>query len=80
MEIRPPDPENPAPLSAQGRCPFCRYRISIVEEGEVVIKAAIIKAFLNEGKVCAKCPKCKHWLIVPLQYLPEAGEVNEINS
>jgi len=64
-----PDPENPKQLSSQGRCPLCRYRIYVEEEGgAIVIKAAIIKAFLKEGRVCAKCPKCKNWLIVPLQY------------
>jgi hypothetical protein len=49
-------------------------------EGEVVIKAAIIKAFLKEGTVCGKCPKCKNWLIVPLRYRPEEGEMKEANS
>lgn len=79
--MNPVDSQDPKPLSAQGRCPFCRYRIYIVEaEGEVVIKAAIIKAFLKEGTVCGKCPKCKNWLIVPLRYRPEEGEMKEANS
>lgn len=73
--IRAVDPEDPKPLLPQGRCPFCRYRIYVEETETVVVKAAIIKAFLKEGRVCAKCPKCKHWLLVPLQYRPdkEAG-------
>ncbi|MDC4205923.1 MAG: hypothetical protein MPW17_05290 [Candidatus Manganitrophus sp.] len=75
------DPEDPKHLSPQGRCPFCRYRIYIEEEGgAVVIKAAIIKAFLKEGRVCAKCPKCKNWLIVPLQYRFGEGAGGEAAS
>jgi len=61
-----------AALSPQGRCPFCRYQIHILEEGTAaVIKAAVIKTDLQSKKTFAKCPKCKHWLIVPLQYRPE---------
>jgi hypothetical protein len=73
------EPEDPKELSSQGRCPFCRYRIYIEEAGgAVIIKAAIIKAFLKEGRVCAKCPKCKNWLLVPLRYQSEgAGEIGE---
>ncbi len=75
------DPEDPKRLSPQGRCPFCKYRIYIEEEGgAIVIKAAIIKAFLKEGRVCAKCPKCKNWLIVPLQYLSEEREEGKTGS
>lgn len=76
-----PNPEDPKGLSPQGRCPSCKYRIYIEEEGgAVVIKAAIIKAFLKEGRVCAKCPKCKNWLFVPLQYLSEREVEGETGS
>jgi len=77
----PADPECPRELSSQGRCPFCRYRIYIEEDGKaVVIKAAIIKAYFKKGQVCAKCPKCKNWLIVPLLYRPDGTEGKQANS
>jgi hypothetical protein len=59
-------------LLPQGRCPVCRYQIHVLEEGNAaVIKAAVIKADLRSKRTLAKCPKCKQWLIVPLQYRPE---------
>jgi uncharacterized protein with PIN domain len=61
-----------AELSPQGRCPFCRYQIHILEEKTAaVIKAAVIKTDLRARKTFAKCPKCKGWLVVPLQYRPD---------
>ncbi|TAK08919.1 MAG: hypothetical protein EPO39_03530 [Candidatus Manganitrophaceae bacterium] len=58
-----------ANLSPQGRCPFCRYQIHILEAGNAaVIKAAVIKSDLRADRTFAKCPKCKQWLIVPLRY------------
>lgn len=67
------DPKvNASKLTSQGRCPFCSYQIHILEEETaVVIKAAVIKTDLPSQRTFAKCPKCKHWLIVPLQYRPE---------
>lgn len=63
---------NAGGLTSQGRCPFCRYQIHILEDGtSAVIKAAVIKTDLQLEKTFAKCPKCKQWLIVPLQYRPE---------
>ena len=60
------------PLTSQGRCPFCKCKIHVIEEGgAVIIKAAVIKINSKRKVVCAKCPKCKHWLIVPLQYRPD---------
>lgn len=55
----------------QGRCPVCRYQIHVLEEGTAaVIKAVVIKADLRSKRTIAKCPKCKAWLVVPLQYHP----------
>lgn len=67
------DPKgSPSALTSQGRCPFCRYQIHVLEEGTAaVIKAAVIKTDLQSERTFAKCPKCKHWLIVPLLYRPE---------
>jgi hypothetical protein len=43
----------------------------VVEDGRyAVIKAAIIKVDLREQVVYAKCPRCKNWMIAPLQYTP----------
>lgn len=59
-------------LTDQGRCPVCHYQIHIVEGvTAAVIKAAVIKSDLKGKQTVAKCPRCKHWLIVPLQYRPE---------
>lgn len=59
-------------LCSQGRCPFCKYQIHVLEEGtSAVIKAAVIKTDLQAKRTFAKCPKCKHWLMVPLQYHPD---------
>jgi hypothetical protein len=57
------------PLLANGRCACCRFQI-VAEEGEAaIIKAAVIKADLVKKITNAKCPRCKSWLIVPLQYV-----------
>lgn len=62
------------PLLPNGRCRSCRYRIHVLEEPRfALIKAAIIKVNLEKNRVYAKCPKCKHWLMVPLQYSREGG-------
>jgi hypothetical protein len=54
-----------------GRCGVCRCQIHIVESKRyAVIKAAIIKVDLLEQVTYAKCPRCKNWLIAPLQYVP----------
>ncbi len=58
-------------LSLQGRCPSCHCQIHVLEGNALaVIKAAVIKADLNNLVAYAKCPKCKSWLIVPLRYAP----------
>jgi uncharacterized protein with PIN domain len=58
-------------LSVGGRCPVCRYQIHVLEGTAAVIKAAVIKTDPQFKRTFAKCPKCKQWLIVPLEYRPE---------
>ena len=36
---------------------------------EVVIRNAILKVDGPSGRVTAKCPRCKSWVEVPLQYI-----------
>lgn len=61
-------------LLSNGRCGSCRYQIHVLEEPHfALIKAAVIKVNIDKKQVYAKCPKCKNWLMVPLQYSREAG-------
>jgi hypothetical protein len=54
-----------------GRCGVCRCQVHVVEGGRyAVIKAAIIKVDLRDRVAYAKCPRCKNWMIAPLQYAP----------
>jgi hypothetical protein len=60
-----------AEVAVGGRCTVCRCQIHVVESNRyALIKAAIIKVDLLERVTYAKCPRCKNWLIAPLQYLP----------
>lgn len=60
-----------AEVAVGGRCSVCRCQIHVVESDRyAVIKAAIIKVDLVEQVTYAKCPRCKNWLIAPLQYAP----------
>lgn len=69
MNSREPKLETALALSAQGRCPSCRYQIHVMEgTAYAVIKTAVIKTEIAPNHVYGKCPKCKAWLIVPLRY------------
>jgi hypothetical protein len=62
-----------AEVAVGGRCGVCRCQIHVLESGRyVVIKASIIKVDLVEQVTYAKCPRCKNWVIAPLQYKPGA--------
>jgi len=40
----------------------------IWEEGGLVVKNAVLRVGLPDGRASAKCPRCKSWVEVPLAY------------
>ena len=53
----------------RGRCPSCRITLLLRSADEVVIRNAVLKVDGPSGRVTAKCPRCKAWVEVPLQYV-----------
>jgi hypothetical protein len=55
--------------SADGRrCPTCRTKIVVPEPDGLVVKNAILRVSGKTGRAAAKCPRCKNWVEVPLNY------------
>jgi uncharacterized protein with PIN domain len=50
------------------RCPVCRSAIVVRRADEIVVKNAILRVDASR-RVSAKCPRCKSWVEVPLQYI-----------
>jgi len=54
---------------AEGRrCPTCRTKIVVPEPDGLVVKNAILRVSGTTGRAAAKCPRCKTWVEVPLNY------------
>jgi phage FluMu protein Com len=50
------------------RCPTCRTRIVVPQPEGLVVKNAILRVSGKTGRAAAKCPRCKSWVEVPLNY------------
>jgi DNA-directed RNA polymerase subunit RPC12/RpoP len=50
------------------RCPTCRTKIVVPEPDGLVVKNAILRVSGKTGRAAAKCPRCKGWVEVPLNY------------
>jgi hypothetical protein len=50
------------------RCPTCRTRIVVPQPEGLVVKNAILRVSGTTGRAAAKCPRCKGWVEVPLNY------------
>jgi hypothetical protein len=50
------------------RCPTCRTRIVVPRPEGLVLKNAILRVSGKTGRAAAKCPRCKAWVEVPLNY------------
>ena len=50
------------------RCPTCRTKIVVPEPEGLVVKNAILRVSAKTGRTVAKCPRCKSWVEVPLNY------------
>lgn len=51
-----------------GRCPTCRTKIVVPQPDGLVAKHAILRVSATTGRAAAKCPRCKRWVEVPLNY------------
>ena len=51
------------------RCPRCRTKLLEELPDEVLIRNAILRVDTHTRGVMAKCPRCKTWVGVPLQYI-----------
>ncbi len=61
-------PATPPVTPAPRRCPVCRTKIVVPDPQGVVVKNAILRVSRETGQATAKCPRCKAWMEVPLQY------------
>jgi hypothetical protein len=50
------------------RCPTCRTKIVVPEPDGLVVKNAVLRVSATTGRAAAKCPRCKSWVEVPLNY------------
>ena len=50
------------------RCPTCRTKIDVPAPDGLVVKNAILRVSSRTGRAAAKCPRCKSWVEVPLNY------------
>ena len=50
------------------RCPTCRTKIIVPAPDGLVVKNAILRVNGKTGRAVAKCPRCKTWVEVPLNY------------
>jgi predicted Zn-ribbon and HTH transcriptional regulator len=63
-----PDSSPRVALTEPQRCPTCRTKI-VVPDGEgILVKNAILRVSVDTGHASAKCPRCKSWVEVPLQF------------
>ena len=60
--------EQPRHPAQGGRCQVCATRIVVAGDGDVVVKNAILRVSAKTGRAAAKCPRCKSWVEVPLNY------------
>lgn len=51
------------------RCPQCRTKIQEHDGEYLVVRNAILRVDLRTARAYAKCPRCKTWSQVPLQYV-----------
>jgi DNA-directed RNA polymerase subunit RPC12/RpoP len=50
------------------RCPTCRTRIVVPQPQGLVAKHAVLRVGGKTGRAAARCPRCKGWVQVPLNY------------
>jgi DNA-directed RNA polymerase subunit RPC12/RpoP len=50
------------------RCPTCRTKIVVPEPDGLVVKNAILRVTAKTGRTVARCPRCKGWVELPLNY------------
>jgi hypothetical protein len=50
------------------RCPTCRAKIVVPQPDGLVVKNAVLRVSATTGRAAAKCPRCKGWVEVPLNY------------
>jgi predicted Zn-ribbon and HTH transcriptional regulator len=50
------------------RCPTCRTKIVVSDAAGILVKNAILRVSVDTGDASAKCPRCKSWVEVPLQF------------
>jgi predicted Zn-ribbon and HTH transcriptional regulator len=55
-------------LAEPQRCPTCRTKIVVSDAAGILVKNAILRVSVDTGHASAKCPRCKSWVEVPLQY------------
>ena len=46
----------------------CRTKIVVPEPDGLIVKNAILRVSGKTGRAAAKCPRCKNWVEVPLNY------------
>ena len=50
------------------RCPTCRTKIVVPEPDGLIVKNSVLRVSGKTGRAAAKCPRCKSWVEVPLNY------------
>jgi hypothetical protein len=50
------------------RCPTCGAKIVVPRPDGLVAKNALLRVSATTGRAAAKCPRCKGWVEVPLNY------------